>query len=380
MTPGPVQIHPAIGQKLAQQPPHHRSPEAQALFKDIRWELQSMLRAPHPPILVISSGTGLMETLLLNLQPQSTVGFIISGKFGKRWLSIAQKWGYPVAVFEQDPQEPFHWENFDRFLLQNSMEVLCLQSVDTSTGYLLDVPTLSQKVRNRRPETLILVDSVTSWGCLPVDWEQWNVDALIGASQKGFMLPAGLGLMAVSSRYLSVSRQRKPAIFTWDVVQEFAWQNQHHEMRWSAPMAHLQGMHEALKILKGPDYYTSHYRQVESQAQAWRRITQILGWPTLPRQTAPSVSVTVLEPSKPFIERLKIKGFWVADGQGEWENRLVRVGHMGFCDAHTWEAFLKAVWETAQELGFTLPSWGDFRQLGQWQPLWDSFQKAPDPS
>jgi aspartate aminotransferase-like enzyme len=203
LAPGPVGIPPEVLEVLARPAIHHRTAAFRAAFVRARERLAEFLLVPGDDVMLVAgSGTSAFEAALLASVPAgSAVLAAHAGKFGERWARMARAFGYELVETTAPWGETLAPEAVaDALAAHPSVTALTLTHSETSTGVLHDLEAIARAARDVRPDVLVLVDAVTSAGAAPLRPRDWAVDAVVAGSQKGVMLPPGLGYAWLSER------------------------------------------------------------------------------------------------------------------------------------------------------------------------------------
>jgi aspartate aminotransferase-like enzyme len=200
--PGPTPVPAEILEELTQPLINHRGPEFAAILKRVTARLQYFFQTSSPVLTFSASGTGGQEAAVANLfSPGDHVVAITIGSFGNRQATIAERYGLDVTRIE------FPWgEAADLATVETRLKSLApyravlVTHNETSTGVTNDLETLAALIRRLGPDTLIVVDAVSSLGCVPLEMDSWDIDVVFTSSQKGWMTPPGLMMLAASPR------------------------------------------------------------------------------------------------------------------------------------------------------------------------------------
>ncbi len=201
--PGPVAVPPEVLAALARPVVHHRTAAFRETFVRVREALADLADVAGDDVLILSgSGTTAFEATLLAAVPRGgRVTALAGGKFGDRWAAMARTFGYDVRTLDVP------WgRTFDPTVVAEAVRgrpspdaVLMVHS-ETSTGVLHDVAGLAEAIRGAAPDALVLVDAVTSLAVAELRPRAWGLDAVVSGSQKGVLLPPGLGFAWLSER------------------------------------------------------------------------------------------------------------------------------------------------------------------------------------
>ena len=214
--PGPTPIPNEILQAMTTQMINHRGPQFAEMIHKATDILKTMFQTKGDVFLLTCSGTGGMEAAVVNtLSPGDKVLVVANGAFGDRFADIAEIFGAQVErlSFEWgtavDPQE------VRRALSQDaSIKAVLVTHNETSTGVTNDLEAISAVVREY--EKLLIVDAISSLGCIDLPTDEWGCDVVITGSQKGWMAPPGLAMVSVSERAWQAQAQAKMPKYYWD--------------------------------------------------------------------------------------------------------------------------------------------------------------------
>ncbi len=224
--PGPTNVPERVLRAIARPTIDHRGPTFRTMVFEILEKLQIVFQTASPVFVFPSSGTGAWEAALVNtLSPGDRVIIFEAGYFASQWQEMAKRLGLDVVAIVGD------WHSgVDPSLIQDVLEndhqhkirAVCVVHNETSTGITSAIPPIRQALDDSKHPALLLVDTVSSLGSINYQHEEWNVDVTICCSQKGLMLPPGLGFNAVSRKALSVSQSCRMPRSYWD------WENMLH--------------------------------------------------------------------------------------------------------------------------------------------------------
>src|SRR5262249_21639703 len=201
--PGPAWVRPEILGEMTRPMIGHRSAEFRALFTRIVPDLRTLFGTAQDVFVATCSGTAIMEAALLNTAKQRVL-VTTCGAFSERWLAIAESLGLEVDRLDAgwghavDPEEPTDHRRSRR----GHYDDVTITHNETSTGVTNDVQALARAVRDESPDTLVLVDAVSSLGGMPVRFDEWGLDVCLASVQKGLALPPGITVFAVSRQAL----------------------------------------------------------------------------------------------------------------------------------------------------------------------------------
>lgn len=203
LAPGPVPIAPAVRAVLARPAVHHRTAEFRATFVRARSRLAELLLVPGDDVLLVGgAGTTAFEAAFLaSVPPGATLVAAHAGKFGERWARLARRYGHPLVEVSAPWGSVLDPAAVAAALRAHPQAAaLTVTHSETSTGVLHDLQAIAAAAREAAPDALVLVDAVTSLAAAELRPRAWGLDAVIAGSQKGVMLPPGLGFAWLSER------------------------------------------------------------------------------------------------------------------------------------------------------------------------------------
>lgn len=323
---------------MAQPTIDHRGPEFAALGREVLEGLRAVFKTSGPVLIFPASGTGAWEAALVNaLSPGDTVLAFDIGEFAKLWHELARRLGLNVDV------APGDWKSgVDPGALEARLEedrehkiraVLVVHN-ETSTGVTSRVAEIRKAMDRARHPALLMVDAVSSLGSIDLRHDEWGIDVTITGSQKGLMLPPGLGFNGVSQKALEASRSSKFPKNYW------SWQpmlalNQSGFFPYTPATNLLYGLREALCMLR-TEGLESVFERHRLLAEAARTCVKTWGLEILcrcPDEYSNVVTAVVMPEGSDADEfrKLVLQRFNMSlgAGLGRLKGRVFRIGHLG---------------------------------------------------
>jgi len=336
---------------------NHRGPEFAALLRDVEEGLRWALRTENDVLIFPCSGTGGLEAAVVNLlSPGEQALFCSMGSFGDRWADIGTAYGADVLRLKVEAGEPIDPEDVDRILAEHpGVTTVFVTHNETSTGVTNDLAALAAVVKGRGK--LLAVDSVSGAGCIPLETDGWHIDALITGSQKGWMAPPGVTMLAVSAD--GFARAEKTTTPRWylDFAREQKFQNK--SQTYSTPaVSVLYAMQEGLAIMReeSMDGVWARHARVGEMVRAG---VDALGLKFLAAEGYRSNTVTAMhspvdgpDALKDLLAALRTRhGLVLAGGQGDLAGKIFRIGHLGMIDEGDVYSILATLEQGLQESG-----------------------------
>jgi aspartate aminotransferase-like enzyme len=354
MAPGPTPVPPNVLLAMAQPMIHHRTPEYEGLFIEVRAGLKRLFQTQQEVIPFTSSGTGAMEAAVVNtLSPGDTVLVLRAGKFGERWEEICAAYGVKVVALPAPFGQTVPAEEFARALRRHpEARAVLMQHSESSTGVLHDVKGIAAVTRGT--DAILIVDAVSSLGIADLPMDAWGVDVVVSGSQKGLMLPPGLSFVALSEKaWGHVQASRLPKYY-FDLAAErkAVVKNEAH---FTPAVSVMLGLREVLRMFE-EEGLQNVFRRHARLARATRAGVEALGL-ELFAKAAPSPALTaVVAPRGVDSEKIlnaysASHNITIAGGQGEMKGRVFRLGHMGYVGDYDVLTALAALEQVLHELG-----------------------------
>ena len=332
LSPGPTPIPNEVALAMAETMMHHRTPQFNKIFDEAREGLKKLFATQNDVLILAASGTGAMEASVANLfSPGDKVLVINGGKFGERWLNIANayglnpiemkvEWGQAVKVADVDKQLKAHPD------LQGVM----IQASETSTTVLHPVQEIAKLTKNG---PLFLVDGVTAVGVVPLPLDEWNIDVLVTGSQKALMLPPGLSFIALSDRAWEKTKQAQLPRFYFDLNLERKNQ-QKGSGAFTPAVSLIFGVRASLAMMQREglaNVYARHARLCRATRAAAKALGLRLLAPDSPSPAATGIYLPEGIDADAVLEYLRDKmNVVLAEGQDQLKGKAIRIAHIGY--------------------------------------------------
>jgi serine---pyruvate transaminase len=216
MTAGPTPVPPAVSQAMAAPMLYHRAPAFVELYERVLEKLPYVFQTENPVLAFAASGSGGMESAAANLvRPGAPVLACAAGKFGERWIELADAFGADTVRYEPGWGERLDPAEIDRLLSENQdIEVVFATLSETSTGIVHDVAAIAEVARAH--DAILAVDAVSGLGAAELRQDDWGIDVVVAGSQKALMCPPGLGFASVSERALEYAASNPSGRYYFD--------------------------------------------------------------------------------------------------------------------------------------------------------------------
>lgn len=249
--PGPSQVHPRVLRAMSAGVVGHLDPEFLRIMDDVRRMLRQVFQTENEATFALSAtGMAGMEACVVNLmEAGDRLAVCAAGFFGQRIAEVGRRAGAAVLAREKPVGQAFTLEEIEATLREARPKVLALVHAETSTGVCQPIARVGELCR--KYETLLLLDCVTSLGCIPVELDAWGVDAAYSCSQKGLGCPPGLAPVSFSRRAVDAIRKRKSAVQSWyfDLTQLERYWGSERQYHHTAPISMMYALREGLRLV-----------------------------------------------------------------------------------------------------------------------------------
>jgi alanine-glyoxylate transaminase/serine-glyoxylate transaminase/serine-pyruvate transaminase len=337
--PGPTHVPDRILRAMHRAMEDHRSSDFPQLSTSVLEDVRKIFKtASGQAFLFPSSGTGAWEASLSNtLSPGDRVLAARFGMFSHLWIDMAQRLGYDVEVLDAEWGEGAPVERYGEALAADKghrIKALLFTHNETATGVTSDVAGVRKVLNDLQHPALLMVDGVSSIASIDFRMDEWGVDLAVTGSQKGLMLPAGLGIVCASQKALSLYDQAKTPRCYFDFG-DMRKANATGYFPYTPSIPMLYGLREAIDMLleEGLEQvFARHHRLAEGTRQAVRAWGLEL-CARAPKWNSDTVSAIMVPSGVNAAEIIDIafRRYDLALGAGlaRMAGRLFRIGHLG---------------------------------------------------
>ena len=342
--PGPVDVAPEVLESMAKPMIPHRSAEFDELFRKNEDRLKKVFmteaRVFQPP----SSGSGMQEAGIRNFVQKSVLS-CVNGAFSERWYKVAVSNGKETDRLDATWGEPIMPDKLAEALKQKQYEAVTVVHNETSTGVESPLKELAEVVHEVSPETLILVDAVSSLGGSKIETDAWGLDFVLTSSQKCMALPAGMSLAAASDRAMKKAESVENRGWYFDLLLF-----EKHRLKNSTAMTPAMSVIYALDtqldrmLAEGLENRFARHKAMSDRVQAWSYEN---GMEPLAAEGYRSKTVVCVQNKRnvdisALNKFLLTKGMRIANGYGDLKNKTFRIATMGETQMHHIDELLSA--------------------------------------
>jgi aspartate aminotransferase-like enzyme len=345
--PGPTPCPPKALEAMGRQMINHRGPEFGRIINSITGKLKQAFQTKGDVFVLTASGTGGLEAAVVNtLSAGDKVLSLANGVFAERFADIATEYGAEVTRLNFEWGKPVDLDVAEKALrADGNIKAVLATHNETSTGMTNDIQAISAVVK--KSDRLLLVDAISSLGCINLPTDDWNCDVVVTASQKGWMVPPGLAMVSVSEKAWHAHAKAKMPHYYWDFskAKDFLQKGQ---TPWTPAISIFYALDLTLDLMlsEGLNNVFARHGLV---AQAARNGVKSLGLSIFPDEKYASNTVTAVSTADkidvPQLTRILREEYEViiAGGQQKLSGKIFRIGHLGLVHEKDIKSVLEAL-------------------------------------
>ncbi len=337
LSPGPTAVPERVLLRMAQPVIHHRTPQFSAVFAETKRMLEQVIRTENDALMLSSSGTGAMDAAVANLcSPGDTVIFVNGGKFGERWGRIASRYGLHAVEIKVEWGRAVDVAAVEAALAAHpEARAVLVQASETSTTTEHPVREIARLTAGYENCALV-VDAITALAVIDMPMDEWGLDVVISGSQKAFMLPPGLSMIALSDKAWRLVESASCPRFYFDLAAERKAQRVGSDTTsWTPAVSLIMGLNEALRMIF-EEGLENLYARHALLARAVRAGVGALGMRLVSSSPATSATGAYIPEGvdgAAFVQYLRdTMGVTFAGGQDHLKGRIIRIAHLGYYD------------------------------------------------
>ena len=346
--PGPVDVAPEVLQAMAKPLLPHRSKEYEAIHRSAAEKAQALFFTDFRVLIGTHTGSGMQEAGVRNLA-QKDILVCINGAFSQRWYDVAVSNGKQPVRMDVEWGKSLNPEDLRGELKKKHFEAVAIVHNETSTGVENPLKDLCAVVKEVSPDTMILVDAVSSMGGSKIEMDAWGVDFLLTSSQKCLALPPGLSLVGVTDRALEKAKTVENRGWYFDLLRM-----EKHRIKNSTAMTPAVSLVYALdfqldRIFKeGVEARFTRHQAMSQRVYDWAREN---GMSPFAQEGARSKTVATInneinmdipQLNAFLMEKYQMR---IANGYGDLKNKTFRIATMGETTMEDIDALLSAMEE-----------------------------------
>jgi predicted phosphoserine aminotransferase len=333
--PGPTDVLPDVLAAQAAPMIGHRSDEFESLFAKCAAQLQQLYATSQRVFILAASGTAMQEAAIRNAVSRRVLCFV-NGAFSERWHAVA------AGCDKETVRVDIPWNTavkpeqvsaaLDDALQSGPVEAITVVHNETSTGVASPVGEIAAAVREVSPDTLVLVDAVSSFGGAPLPCDAWGLDFLLASSQKALAVPPGLAFAAASDRLMEKAATVKGRGWYLDLLTL-----DKARARSTTPATPAISLMRALSVqldhifAEGIEQRFARHCRLAARTQAWAAAQ---GFDLMAEEGYRSATVTTVTNTRgvdvgALNDFLAARAMEISDGYGKYKGKALRIAHMG---------------------------------------------------
>lgn len=361
-SPGPTPCPDDVLQAMSRQMIHHRSPAFVELLGRVTEGLKTIFETKNDIFCLSASGTGALEAMVANFLSRGDRILVVSiGVFGDRFAAIAETFGADVTKLD------FEWGTAadpkaveDAIRESGPFKAVLVTHNETSTGITNDLEAIAGAARSAQPDVLLLVDAISSLGSIRCPVDEWDIDVIATGSQKGWMVPPGLAMVAVGERGWKANAESDMPSFYFDLAKARDFLENRGQTPWTPAISIFYALDVSLKHLvgEGPDGIAARHQRI---ADLTREGVKSLGLGLLADEAHASNTVTAVRVPDGVDWKTLYKMLQddydtlIEGGQGPLAGKIFRIGHLGFVTDDDITKTIDVLKQALPRVGYQLP-------------------------
>jgi len=354
LSPGPTPVPENVLSAAAEPIIHHRTPEFSKIFMEVTEGLKYVFQTKEDVYILAASGTGAMETAVINtLSPGDKVITINGGKFGERWGNICRAFGLETKEIILNWGDDFSKEQLATELKNNPEVKAVFTTVsETSTGAIFDIKGFGEVVAET--EAILVVDGISGLGATPCPMDEWKIDVLVTGSQKSFMIPPGLAYLAFSQKAWKMVEKSKLPKFYFD-IKKFRKNLEKQTTPWTPAVSLIIQQKKALDIIKnmGLDNLLKHHQILGDATRAGVKAVGLELLAKRPGNILTAVKTPAGVDGNKLVKIMQGKYMaYISNAQEPHKGEFFRIAHLGYMGGFDIITALSALEMTLLDLGY----------------------------
>ena len=355
LTPGPTPLPPEVSEAMARPIIHHRTPQFQAVLKEAIVGLKYVYQTKGDVFILASSGTGAMEAGVVNLLSGGDTAITIQGgKFGERWTEICKSYGIIPEIIDVRWGEAVKPGEIEKRLKANpKIKAVFTTLCETSTGVVNDIAAIGKVIKDTN--AVLVIDAISGLGAIDLQTDSWSCDVVVSGSQKGLMLPPGLGFISLSPKAWKLAADSRCPKYYFDLkAAGKAWEST--DTPFTPAITLIIALCESLKMIKQEglkNVFLRHKKMADATRAAVKALGLELFAPTCASDAVTAVKVPAGIDGEKLVKDMRdTYGVTIAGGQAELKGKVFRIAHMGFIEKFDIIAGISCLEKVLHQMGY----------------------------
>ncbi len=353
IAPGPTPVPHDVLIEGAKETIHHRTPQFLEIMKEAMEGAKYLFQTQGDVFAFVSSGTGAMEAAVANLlSPGDKAIVVVAGKFGERWMEILKAFGANVVDISLEWGEAVSPERIKEELEKHpDAKAVFTTHSETSTGTVIDLEGIAKVVKDSN--AVLVTDAVSSLLAEPLKMDEWGVDVVVSGSQKGVMLPPGLGFIAIRGEkaWKLIENSKSPRYY-FNLLE---YRKKFPDNPYTPAVNHMYMLNKAVELIK-EEGIEKVWERHALLGEATRRGAKALGlelFSKRPGNVVTAIKVPEGVDGNKITKIMRDKyGVTIAGGQAHLKGKIIRVAHLGYMGPFDTITAFSALELTLKELGY----------------------------
>jgi len=363
LSPGPTPVPEKALSAAAEPIIHHRTSEFSAIFMEVIEGLKYVFETKEDVFILTSSGSGAMETAVINtLNAGDKVITISGGKFGERWGKICRAFGVEVKEIVLEWGDLFTKEQLADELKSNpDTKAVFATLSETSSGTVYDIQSYGEVVA--QTEAILAVDGISGLGATPCPMDDWKVDIMVAGSQKSFMIPPGLAYIAFSPKAWNLVEKSTLPKFYFD-AKAYKKNLEKKTTPWTPAVSLIIQQKKSLDIIQaiGLEKLFEHHRILGDATRAGVKAIGLELLSKNPGNILTAIKVPTGIDGVKLVKTMQGKYMaYIAGGQDPYKGKIFRIAHLGYMGGFDIITALSALEMTLSELGYEFEHGGSLK-------------------
>lgn len=330
MTPGPTPVPIDILLEGAKDTIHHRTPQYLDIQNEALENLKYLFQTNNFVYTMASSGTGAMEAAVANLlSPGDKAIAVNAGKFGERWCDLCKAYGAELIELDVEWGKYVRSEEIKKALEENpDTKAVFTTLCETSTGVVNPIKEIAEIVN--KTDAVLVVDAISGLLAEPLKMDEWNVDVVVCGVQKGFMMPPGLAMIALSDKAMKIVEKSENARYYFDIR---SYKKNYPDSPFTPPVNLIYQLVKSTNMLKeeGIENVWERHRIMSEATRAGVKALNLELFAEKPSNAVTAIKVPAGVDAGKLIKFLRDDwGIVFTGGQSQLKGKIIRIAHLGY--------------------------------------------------
>jgi aspartate aminotransferase-like enzyme len=325
------------------------------MLKEAEDGLKYVFQTTCDVFILASSGTGAMEAAVANLLSAGECALTVQGgKFGERWTELCKAYGVNAEIIDVEWGKAVSPQEIQKKLKSNpGIKAVFVTLCETSTGVTNDIEAIGEAVKDSG--AVLVVDAISGLGAVPLATDAWHCDVVVSGSQKGLMLPPGLGFISVSPKAAKLIESSKSPRYYFDLRKAKKALDKT-DTPFTPAITLVIALNEALRMMRQDgleNIFAKHKKMADATRAAMKGLGLELFAPTAASDVVTAVRLPANIDGEKLVKTMRdTYGVTIAGGQDELKGKVFRIAHMGFIEEFDIIAGISCIEKVLAQMGY----------------------------